>query len=185
MPDVPSLLKLTPHPATPCPALPDIEVRVSRETDGSLELGFVLWGDTARLAIPHPRSPGPADELWRHTCCEAFVGLPGETAYREFNFSPSGQWAAYAFTDTRQRHEAFAPAVAPRIALRRRPDRLELDAHVPPPLLPPAGSTLQLGLTVVVEGVDGMLAYWALRHPADHPDFHHRSGHTLNVPANR
>ena len=175
---MPSLLNLIPHPATPCPALERIEVRVSRGVDGSLELGFVLHGDPAQLSIPPVRSPGPADELWHHTCCEAFVGVRGDAAYREFNFSPSGQWAAYAFSDYRQRDESVTPAGEPTIGRRLLPGRLELFSHVPAELLPPPQSTLQLGLSAVIETLDGHLSYWALAHPAPRPDFHHRGGHT-------
>lgn len=178
---MPSLLTLLPHPATPCPAVTDIDVRVSPTADGGLKLAYVLSGAPAGLRLPAPRPGGPADELWRHTCCEAFIGIPGQPTYREFNFSPSGQWAVYAFTDTRQRDDAFVPAAAPVLALRLLPDRLELQATLPPALLPPAGAALQLGLTVVVESQDGRLAYWALHHPADHPDFHLREGHTFAV----
>ena len=31
----------------------------------------------AQLAIPAPATPGPADELWKHTCFEVFLGVPG------------------------------------------------------------------------------------------------------------
>ena len=178
---MPSSSPLIPHPASPCPALGAILVRVSTAPDGGLDLGYVLMGAPAGLLIPAPCPAGPADELWRHTCCEAFVGVPGEAAYLEFNFSPSGQWAVYAFGDYRRRIEAYVPAATPVIDVRNLPDRLELDAHLPPALLPPA--PLQLGLTAVVEGTDGSLAYWALAHPADRPDFHLRDGFVLTLTA--
>ena len=46
-----------------------------------------------------PRSEPPAaqDFLWKRTCGELFLGVPGDPSYLEFNFSPSGDWAAYAF----------------------------------------------------------------------------------------
>ena len=31
----------------------------------------------------------------------------------------------------------------------------------------------QLGLSAVLEEVDGTKSYWALTHPGDKPDFHH------------
>ena len=51
---------------------------------------------------------------------------------------------------------------------------LELHAHLAAQLLPPG--ELILGLTAVVENKDGSHRYWALRHPAGQPDFHHRDG---------
>ena len=40
---------------------------------------------------------GRAPELWKTTCFEAFLRAKGEEAYREWNFAPTGNWAAYDF----------------------------------------------------------------------------------------
>ncbi len=56
----------------------------------------------ADLVIPPYRGIGRADELWKTTCCELFV-YDGGGRYREFNFSPSGQWAGYVFSGYRNR----------------------------------------------------------------------------------
>ncbi|MDD5295532.1 MAG: DOMON-like domain-containing protein [Rhodocyclaceae bacterium] len=169
------------HPASPCTAVSALEVSVHAGAGGRLTLAYRLSGDMAGLLLPEPAPPGPADGLWRHTCFEAFVAVSGAPAYREFNFSPSGQWAAYGFSDTRQREESFVPSAAPDIALRRFPDRLELDATLPPELLP-GRTTLQLGLSAVIEAAGGSLSYWALAHPAEKPDFHLRAGFTARLP---
>lgn len=92
-------------------------------------------------------------------------------AYREFNFSPSGEWASYDFHGYR---EGGAPmdGPAPEINVRRNGNRLSLDAEIRPECLPP-DRLLHLGLSAVVEGVGGELSYWALRHIGERPDFHH------------
>jgi hypothetical protein len=33
----------------------------------------------------------------------------------------------------------------------------------------------------VIEEGDGVLSYWALRHPAARPDFHHPEGFALEI----
>ena len=38
-----------------------------------------------------------------------------------------------------------------------------------------------LGLSAVCEARDGSLQYWALRHPAERPDFHDRRSFALAV----
>ncbi|MFZ4534775.1 DOMON-like domain-containing protein [Propionivibrio sp.] len=124
------------------------------------------------------------DALWEHTCFEAFVGVAGDPAYREFNFSPSGQWATYAFSGYRQPDQAATPITAPTITSRLFAGRLELEAIIPRDALPTRSGTLQIGLSAVVEAadtVDGSHSYWALRHPARHPDFHHRDAFTLEL----
>ena len=41
-----------------------------------------------RCASRERQGNSPVDGLWRHTCFEAFVGIPGAEPYYEFNFSP-------------------------------------------------------------------------------------------------
>ncbi len=45
----------------------------------------------------------------------------------------------------------------------------------------PVGEPLELGLTAVIEEIDGSHTYWALHHPEARPDFHHRAGFTLSL----
>ena len=52
-----------------------------------------------------------------------------------------------------------------------------------------AAAKLRLGLCVVIEELDaalseafsGAFSYWALRHPAARPDFHHPDGFALEI----
>ena len=138
-----------------------------RENGARLRVAYRIAGDLARLRIPPPGAPGRTERLWEHTCCELFVGRRGEAAYHEFNFSPSGEWAAYAFSAYRS--GAPAQATAPAIAVRVSGGLLELDVAVQAP----ADGALRIGLSVVIEELSGTCSYWALRHPAGRPDFHH------------
>lgn len=124
--------------------------------------------------LPPLQPPGPGEDLWQHTCFEAFVGKAHDSAYHEFNFSPSRQWAHYAFCAERVR----APMgrgldVRLGIGLQIGADELALQATVPRAALPDLFAPLRLGLSAVLEGDDGTLHYWALEHPASRPDFHH------------
>lgn len=166
--------RLVPHPVTPCPAVRELTVAVEAARD-SVRLTYTLRGDCAALAIPAPTTPRPADELWRHTCFEAFAA-PGEgAAYYEFNFAPSGQWAVYGFATYRQRRAGAT--LAPTAAWERREDRLILSAALP--VAPP----LRLGLSAVIETRAGAHSYWALRHPGARPDFHDAGSFALRLPA--
>jgi hypothetical protein len=160
------------HPLTPGAAVRGLEARVWR-TDGAgaVAVAFTLDGDMARIRIPEPRPPRFADDLWQHTCFEMFVRHDGAEAYDEFNFSPSGEWAVYAFERYRDGRRSVKDAADPQIQVRRTAAGLELDAQVRVDGLPP-GAALNLGLTAVIEDIDGTLSYWALEHPADKPDFH-------------
>lgn len=157
------------HPQTPSQIIREINVVV--EASGSLMLTFRLMGDISSLNIPEARAPQSADDLWRHTCFEVFIMKGEGPEYSEFNFSPSGEWALYAFRDYRDvgvlEHE-----LDPGIVVRRTLDRLELEVEICRDFLPQNGP-LRLGLSAVVEDIDGVLSYWALRHPPGKPDFHH------------
>lgn len=169
---------LTRHPGNPPGMNQRIGVTLLLKPDGSLTLAYSIHGPGSFMRIPSVDSPAPADALWRTTCCELFVSEADGSGYREFNFSPSGQWAAYDFAAYRERAAAAAPIPAPRIWSGYFENRLQLDATLSIAALP-AGEFLSCALAVVVESHDGRLGYWALAHPPGQPDFHHRSGFTL------
>ena len=171
---------LAPHPDFPAPGIVALTVDCHRPGAGGLELHYCLEGELAGLRLPDPAHPVEPDRLWAHSCFELFLARAGQPGYREYNFSPSGQWAGYAFSDYRQRLEG-PQLPAPSLDWRVGANRLELTARLPGAALPEGAGPLQLGLTTVLELADGRLSYWALHHPCDRPDFHHRGGFTLTL----
>ena len=98
-------------------------------------------------------------------------------AYREFNLSPCGQWASYAFAGYREGMRA-ADEAAVVDGLDGGSDCMALEARVD---LPDAAQ--RLALSAVIEDSQGEKTYWALAHPSDKPDFHHPDSFTLVLPA--
>src|SRR5580704_12597995 len=94
-------LALKLHPDSTSAAASSVEVEIVRPQESVLLLLYVVIGKTSGLRLPSIVTPARADELWRHTCFEAFIGVPPRIGYYEFNFSPSTQWAAYRFSDYR------------------------------------------------------------------------------------
>jgi hypothetical protein len=174
MPHAPQAVPLVPHPAAPSTAAKSVVVHLRSEPN-RLALRYVVTGAAYRLRIPAPRAPSRADGLWRHTCFELFVGDP-RARYREFNFSPSGEWAAYAFAGYRQ-GKAPLDCEAPGITVRASGSLLELVTAVPHE----AHGAVKLGLSAVLEDNEGALSYWALRHPSPRPDFHHADAFALDL----
>jgi len=171
------------HPETASQAVNGIEVDAAAKGAAEVTLGYVIRGDMARLLIPLPRQPCRIDGLWQHTCFEAFIGFKDSPAYFEFNFSPSSEWAAYAFRDYRDGGMVDDDKLDPKIVVRKESEMLELSAVVRLDRLPPVhpGATLRLGLCAVIEESDGRLSYWALNHPAGKPDFHHADSFALDI----
>ena len=172
---------LTCHPDTLPTALLAVHAEVEPQPQGALYLSYQLTGDLAQIRIPAPQPPVAVDGLWEHTCFEVFVAVEGKAGYHEFNFSPSGQWAAYAFGDYRAR-SAWAVSQAPAIRFAQTHGHLVLEAVIAAADLPQdiAGRPFQLGLTAVIEANDGSRSYWALHHPDARPDFHSRAGFILS-----
>lgn len=172
-------ITLRPHPSQHSGPLTHLTVDIDTTAEG-IRLAYTLAGDIARLRLPSRVEPGPADGLWAHTCCEAFIAAADSPVYREFNFSPSGQWAIYDFADYR------VPGGVPsdRLDIRGTHDArcLTVKVWLPRTILPSArDGALVVGLTCVVEDRDGEHTYWAISHPAERPDFHHRGGFALRV----
>ena len=132
------------------------------------------------MRVPDLRVSAFADELWQHTCFELFYRRQAPDPYCELNFSPSGEWAAYAFDRYRAGMRRRDDVQALRIAVRRRERTLELEASVAAPDLQPAGP-LSCAVSAVVEETDGTMSYWALKHPGEKPDFHHRDAFALQL----
>ena len=172
-------LSLACHPGTPSQAIQGIEAVVGTAPGGNLTVAFTLEGEIHRLRIPEPRSSRRAEGLWRHTCFEVFAMIGDGPGYREFNFSPSGEWAVYDFRGYRDSGET-GDVPTPGIVVRQTQARLELDAKICQDILP-QGRRLLLGLSAVVEEVAGVLSCWALRHPPGKPDFHHTDAFALQL----
>ena len=152
---------------------------------GLLELSFNLRpadsdGDFLALALPSQEPTSVSmhgvrcDELWKHTCFEAFFALPGSERYWELNVSPLGHWNLYGFESYRQAGFALVKASPPSVTVRQ--TRRDCRCDVVLDLRPwwPIEGMPELGLTMVVEDIDGRLSYLALSHPGEVADFHDR-----------
>jgi len=168
------------HPSIRPESVRAIQAFVRRSASAELRITFRIEGDISRIWVPSPGVPRIATQLWQHTCFETFIALEGHRAYHEFNFAPSGEWAVHAFCGYRNGGPLTNEMMQPHIAVRSTGSRLELDALVRLDGLSAIHprASLRIGLSAVIEASDGF-SYWALRHPADKPDFHHADGFAL------
>ena len=168
---------LEPHPDSPAEPVDRISVECATPTRSELRLTYVLDGETGDIAIPEARPiPRRQDGLWQTTCFELFLRVEESPGYWEFNFSPSGDWAAYRFSDYRDGMTSPALTRSPRIEFERAARQLVLRAEIdlaPLALELPAARELHGIFSAIVEGPSGTQSYWASKHPAGKPDFHH------------
>jgi len=171
------------HPQTPAKAVRSVAVEVTLSFDDGFALEFVVAGDIAAVILPEGQgelviADSATDGLWQSSCFEAFLTDEGGTDYTEFNYAPDGRWACYQFDDYRvlQRPDELAPWV---MQAAREATRYAL--RIEPGILPEA--TTKLGLSAVIEEVDGTKSFWALAHPPGRPDFHHPDCFALTLGA--
>jgi hypothetical protein len=171
-------LNLKPHPSSAPAAITELSVAITRPSPVQLELDYRLVGELSLLRLPEPRPPVRSDGLWRHSCFEAFIGHVPASHYWEYNFSPSGAWAAYHFTAYR---EGMAPLMkgSPPVTgsfIGRGVFEFSVLLDLAWLARAPDSVGLRLGISAVVEDRDRALSYWALEHPSEKPDFHHPGG---------
>jgi hypothetical protein len=172
------------HPDSLCYAVTHIEVDVARPHAGSLLLTYVVSGKIDDLRMPPVVTATRTDELWRHTCFEAFVGTSASAAYHEFNLAPSTQWAAYRFSGYRSGMHVATEIAAPRIDVQSSPACYTLQAALELDWLSdlPGDARWRLGLSAVIEETSGRRSYWALAHPPGKADFHHSDCFAHELP---
>jgi hypothetical protein len=173
---------LTCHPACVCPQIDSLQGQLTVVAPDRWQLRFSLEGAVGDLLIPDAMSPERVDDLWRHTCFEAFVGSSRTGAYYEFNFSPSGEWAAYQFDSYRTGMKS-AVVDAPRIACTSSDARLDLEVDLRLPLKLADGTEHAVSLTAVIEDRSSAMSYWAVKHVSRKPDFHQPGSLVLRLPS--
>jgi hypothetical protein len=166
------------HPDSRCDAATRIDVDIARPRPGHLVLSYIVSGQIGDLLMPAVATAARADELWHHTCFEAFARPSAGPAYFEFNFAPSTQWAAYGFDLYRSGMRVATEIDAPRIDVRSSDQSYTLQATLESDRW---ASPFRLGLSAVIEETNGRKSYWALAHPLGKADFHHSDCFALEL----
>jgi hypothetical protein len=130
------------------------------------QFALVLFGDRqiSDLRIPPAVAATRTDELWRHTCFEAFICNSPGPAYYEFNFASSTQWAAYWFDSYRSGMHVATEISAPRIGVRssRTCYRLQASLEMSQMSSLRIDGAWRIGLAAVIEEMSGHKSDWAL-----------------------
>ena len=160
-----------------------VEVEVARPRSDSLILSYIVTGKISDIRMPAVVAAARGEELWQHTCFEAFVRASSGDGYYEFNFSPSTQWAVYRFSGYRSGMCVPAEVRPFAIDVQSTPESYTLQTSLELDRLPglPHAGFWRLGLSAVIEEVNGEKSYWALAHPPGKPDFHHTDCFTHEI----
>lgn len=179
-------LALQPHPETPSGSVTSIQVEVERLENNIVELHYFVSGKISHLQMPPVGAPLRSDRLWEHSCFEAFVRTASQASYYEYNLSPSTCWASYRFADYRAGMHFPVIAAPPEIHIRVTSKTFVLSTNLMLDGLPllPGAADWHVGLSAVIEEINGKKSYWAIAHAHGPPDFHHRDcfAHELKAP---
>jgi hypothetical protein len=162
---------LIPFDETDCGPVEQFEVDVELSNDGLLWLHYIVDAPPESVVLPIETEPARTDELWKFTCFEVFVKAQGSAEYLEFNFAPSGLWAAYHFTDTRQGMVDLPLDAAPATYVTGGETWFTVETSVQLPAQW-TGKPLTANITAIIEAIDGTKSFWALQHAPNMPDFH-------------
>jgi hypothetical protein len=171
------------HPDSRCLAAERIEVEIARPGADILAVSYIVTGRIGDIRMPPMTTPARRDELWQHTCFEAFVRAASGAGYYEFNFAPSTQWAAYRFDAYRGGMSVADDIGTPPISVRSQPGRYTLETSLPLDRLSalPRKQPWHLGLSALIEDTDGRRSWWALAHAPGKPDFHHTDAFAYEI----
>ena len=179
-------VSLQPHADSPRLPVEGLTAEARRLPGGKVEVIYRLTGDLEQLVIPELSDPSRADELWKHTCFEIFILKAEAPGYVEFNFAPTGRWAAYSFRSRRSGMQDIAGVKEAPIGTLTMGRQFVLRATVDvsgAEGMPPQDASWQVAISAVIEAADGRRAYWALAHPQGNPDFHAPDGYVLTLEA--
>lgn len=176
-------LSLLCHPDTPSLAVTGVNARLVIGAHRRFGLDFQIVAPPGAVFLPKRSAPLRRDGLWKTTCMEMFVGAREKACYCEYNYSPSGEWAAYRFSEYRTDMSAM-DADAPPIVLVDT-DKSSIVIRIEDEFPTVRYDTATLALSAVIEEADGTKSYWALRHPPGPPDFHHPDCFALTLGAPR
>jgi hypothetical protein len=168
-----------PHPKSPPRLALEMESGVRRVGD-RLAVSYLILGDIDKITVPDQAGAARCNGLWKTTCFEAFVRKRADDSYLEYNFSPSGNWAAYCFDDYRANMRDLV-SNRPDINVVSSSGHLQLSAEFDIPAN--YDGPLRIGLSTVIEEASGNLSYWALKHTTESPDFHRRNCFVWRIPA--
>jgi hypothetical protein len=153
-----------------------IEYQIRIHSDAKID-DLILW---PRNSSTH--NPRRKDELWKHTCFEAFIKPQGKEGYWELNLSTRGDWNMYRFDSYRKgmMSERSIASLSSKI-LELSPRQTYLCCELWLSNWDQAAG-LDIGLTSVIEQPSKKLSYWAIMHAGSQPDFHQPQSFTHHLP---
>jgi hypothetical protein len=148
----------------------------------TLTISYAFLGPLREIMIPAPTDiPARKIALWEETCFEFFLGVKNSEQYWEFNLSPSRHWNVYRFKSYRKGMQEEAAFTSLPFSVEIQPDALRLSLELDLGKIILTDQTLKVGISAVINPVNGELTYWALTHRGPEADFHRKDSFILEL----
>jgi len=147
----------------------------------SLSLSFYVTGNIESLKLPKTIDrPHREDELWNTTCFELFLSQDNLPRYHEFNYSPSGHWQSYSFTQYRAGKNECKHLTLIKSQLSKEPNKLCINLELAYASHDIVTNNMKMGISCVLHDLSGAYHYYSLGHSLK-ADFHNKRFHLLNL----
>jgi hypothetical protein len=170
----------------PLPASATLQIHITgkiKRLENQLSIRYEVQGEMDKLLFPAPtESPTRKDDLWKSTCFEFFIAIQDQPHYWEFNMSPSANWNVYAMDAYRQvnmREESAFTQLPFEFSKASTEYSLDISVDLSPIIQPE--NILQVGITTIIQAMDGNETCWALAHPGQQADFHLRESFLIEL----
>jgi predicted GIY-YIG superfamily endonuclease len=167
------------HPAEGALRVKSLLCVLKRLRTDLIELTYTVEARAGVLVLPMG-SGARRDGLWKSTCFELFIGRTGVTTYREFNFSPGGDWAAYEFSAYRSEQQNLTLHEAPLIEVLQESEGLTVNVRLS---IDGLAEGDPIGISAVIDELNFRSSFWSICHTRTEPDFHHPTCFAATLPA--
>ncbi len=152
----------------------DISGQINRYKN-NLTIKYTLAGKITEILISEPKNkPNRQHNLWQTTCFEFFLAIKDSLQYWEFNLSPNGDWNIYRFDNYRQGMKEETAFRSLPFLVRKDLNSFNLYLEFELAKIVNKEQEIEVAIATVIKTKDSEITYWALNHPSQEADFHHR-----------
>ncbi|CAA6816502.1 MAG: Unknown protein [uncultured Sulfurovum sp.] len=142
-------------------------------TATSMQITFIIKGALETYVFPQKSQPQRANELWKSTCFELFLGNSQKEAYYELNFSSSLAWNFYYLRSYRAELQELKLLSEPKISVKENEEVFKIVFELETETFSFKDFD-SYNVASVLLTKEHECTFWSLKAFTDVPDFHHQ-----------
>ena len=137
-----------------------------------IRLSFVVKGALDEYIFPSKSIPKKANELWKSTCFELFLGNEKEETYYELNFSSSLAWNFYYLSTYRGEVEELTLLNSPKVERFEAKDEFKILFELS---VENVEDFELYNVACILLNKEHKRTFWTIKHLNSQPDFHDKA----------